>query len=548
MSLRFKILLPLVSLASILLVYLYGYWMPQSLANIEAGSLRSIERHSDSVAEGLVPLLLGHQLDMIYENLDSLMKKNKDWISIRLVAADGRPLYPLETSPAAAADSRRGKDIHILERRINYFDTELGSLVLTVDFAPRLSDIRKRHRELMSFMLGIIVIFTATAGLVVDRLVRRPVNLLALASQRLTEGDFDVPLIKAGDDEIGILVESFEDMRKAIREYRSTLQSAHEQLQIELAERKQAEEAIRKAGAYNRSLIEASLDPLVTIGPDGRITDVNAATETLTGYPREKLIGTDFSDYFTDPEKARAGYRQAFQEGLVHDYPLEIRHRDGRLTSVLYNASVYRDEGGQVLGVFAAARDITERKQGEKTMRLLSSIVEYSDDAIIGKTLDGIITSWNKGAEKIYGYGKSEVTGKPILILLPDERKDEELQILEKIRQGEHIEHFETIRRRKDGSLISVSLTISPIKDAAELIVGASAIARDITERIRAEEEIHKLNEELELRVKERTAELEKKNAELEKMNKLFVGRELRMVELKEMIKELENQIEGLKK
>src|SRR5512136_2336758 len=226
MGLRLKILLPLVSLGSILLVYLYGYWMPRSLANIEAGSLRSIERHLDSVAEGLVPLLLGHQLDTIYENLDSLMKKNRDWVNIRLVAADGRLLYPLETSPPAAADSRRGKDIHIVERRINYVETELGNLILTVDFAPRLSDIRKRHWELMSVMLVTIIIFTAMAVFVVDRLVRRPVNLLARASERLAAGDFDVPLVKAGDDEVGILVDSFEGMRKAIREYRSTRMQA----------------------------------------------------------------------------------------------------------------------------------------------------------------------------------------------------------------------------------------------------------------------------------------------------------------------------------
>ena len=125
--------------------------------------------------------------------------------------------------------------------------------------------------------------------------------------------------------------------------------------------RKRSQEALRQANAYNRSLLEASLDPLVTIGPDGKITDVNAATETVTGCARTILIGTDFSDYFTDPEKARAGYQEVFREGLVRDYPLELRHPDGRITSVLYNASVYRDENGNVAGIFAAARDITQR-------------------------------------------------------------------------------------------------------------------------------------------------------------------------------------------
>ncbi|OAI51760.1 hypothetical protein AYO44_16900 [Planctomycetaceae bacterium SCGC AG-212-F19] len=116
---------------------------------------------------------------------------------------------------------------------------------------------------------------------------------------------------------------------------------------------------------YARSLIEASLDPLVTISPEGKITDVNEATVKVTGQARERLIGTDFSDYFTEPAKAREGYRQVFSQGFVTDYPLTIRHREGRLTDVLYNASVYRDSGGSVLGVFAAARDVTAQKKAE---------------------------------------------------------------------------------------------------------------------------------------------------------------------------------------
>lgn len=136
----------------------------------------------------------------------------------------------------------------------------------------------------------------------------------------------------------------------------------------DVTERKMAEDAIRRAGAYNRSLIEASLDPLITIGPDGKITDVNAAAEAITGLPRGELIGTDFSLYFTDTEKARATYQQVFQSGSVRDYPLDIMHRDGRVTSVLYNATVYRDESGNVEGVFAAARDITELKKAQSIM------------------------------------------------------------------------------------------------------------------------------------------------------------------------------------
>jgi PAS domain S-box-containing protein len=133
----------------------------------------------------------------------------------------------------------------------------------------------------------------------------------------------------------------------------------------DITERKRVEEALRFSNLYNRSLIEASLDPLVTIGRDGKITDVNGATEEVTGYSRHELIGTDFSEYFVDPEIARTGYRRVFTDGEVRDYPLEIRHKDGHITPVLYNVSVYRDEKGEVIGVFAAARDITERKRAE---------------------------------------------------------------------------------------------------------------------------------------------------------------------------------------
>ena len=194
----------------------------------------------------------------------------------------------------------------------------------------------------------------------------------------------------------------------------------------DIAGRKRAEEALRRANDYHRSLIEASLDPLVTISPDGKITDVNSATERVTGFPRQELIGTDFSDYFTQPEKARAGYQRVFREGQVQDYELEIRHHDGRLTPVVYNASLYRDETGQVVGVFAAARDITERQLAEEASSYLASIVDSSDDAIMGKSLDGLVVSWNPGAERLYGYSAQEMIGRPISLLAPPDRPEED--------------------------------------------------------------------------------------------------------------------------
>ncbi len=153
---------------------------------------------------------------------------------------------------------------------------------------------------------------------------------------------------------------------------------------VDITKSKRAEEALNKSARYTRNLIEVSLDPLVTISPEGKITDVNAATEQVTGYTRDQLIGTDFSDYFTDIEKAKKGYLKVFDNGVVRDYPLEIRHRDEKITPVMYNATIYRDESGNVLGVFAAARDITERKMAEeslhqanKKLTILSSITRH---------------------------------------------------------------------------------------------------------------------------------------------------------------------------
>ena len=133
----------------------------------------------------------------------------------------------------------------------------------------------------------------------------------------------------------------------------------------DITERKRVAVQLTAASLYARSLIEASVDPLVAISAEGKMTDVNEVTIKVVGVPREKLIGTDFSNYFNEPEKAREVFQQIFTKGFVTDYPLTIRHKNGRLTDVLFTASVYKDEGGNILGVFAAARDVTAQKQAE---------------------------------------------------------------------------------------------------------------------------------------------------------------------------------------
>jgi len=251
-----------------------------------------------------------------------------------------------------------------------------------------------------------------------------------------------------------------------------------------------AQEELYSASQYARSLIEASVDPLVTINLKGKITDVNEATIKATGVAREALIGSDFSEYFTEPDKARKGYQQAFAKGFVTDYPLTLQHVSGRNMEVLYNASVYRNGKGEVAGVFAAARDITGIKLAEAKVRYLAAIVESSDDAITGKTMDGIITSWNKGAERLYGYTETEAIGQPLSILLPSSHADEIPLLLEQIKAGKHVEHFETVRKRKDGNEVHVSLSLSPISTVDGKVVGAATVAREITVLKQVEEQL----------------------------------------------------------
>ena len=245
------------------------------------------------------------------------------------------------------------------------------------------------------------------------------------------------------------------------------------------------------------SLLEAVPDALVGMDQKGVIRFVNRQTESLFGYDRDELVGRPIKtlvpeslwqiysehreNYFADPRARSTGL----------DLQLTGRHRDG--TEFPVNISLSHIDTGDVLLVITAVADVTKQRQAVKNAQLITAIVKYSSDAIIGNTLEGIITSWNPAAERMYGYSSVEIIGRPTALLLPHDRADEVHTILAKIRAGEAVEGFETMRVRKDGTVVPVSVTVAPIRDEDGVIVGASGVHRDVTEQRRAFEVAQRL-------------------------------------------------------
>lgn len=248
------------------------------------------------------------------------------------------------------------------------------------------------------------------------------------------------------------------------------------------------------------AIVDSSDDAIISKDLNGIITSWNNSAERVFGYTAEEAIGESITILIPTERlgeeveilrKLRCGER-------VDHFETTRRRKNGTLREVSLTISPLRDAGGNVVGASQIARDITDIKQSQRARHLLSAIVDSSDDAIISKDLSGIITSWNRGAERLFGYAAEEVIGKSVTLLMPPERVHEEPEILAKLQNGERVDHFETVRQRKDGTLLEISLTISPVLDLNGNVIGASKIARDITERRRNEARIRRANQDLE--------------------------------------------------
>ncbi|HEX8118629.1 MAG TPA: PAS domain S-box protein, partial [Pyrinomonadaceae bacterium] len=246
-------------------------------------------------------------------------------------------------------------------------------------------------------------------------------------------------------------------------------------------------------------VIGQAYDAIFLRDPSNRITLWNRGAERTYGYTSEEALGRSPHELLktVPPIPLEEIYASLRREGFWEGELLHTR-KDGAQLIVETRWATVRNERGETTSILEITRDVTGRRRAEERLRQAAAIVESSDDAIISKDLDGVIKSWNPGAERLYGYTAEEAVGRPVTMLIPEDRPDEEPGILARIRRGERIDHYETLRVRKDGTFVEVSLTVSPVRDAEGRVVGASKIARDITARKRAEAELSQSRAQLE--------------------------------------------------
>jgi PAS domain S-box-containing protein len=279
--------------------------------------------------------------------------------------------------------------------------------------------------------------------------------------------------------------------------------------------RKKTEEALRQSELRWRTVTETLPNLVWSDFPDGQCDWLSSQWGTYTGIPEKELLGLKWLDRVLHPddrERTLACWQTACADKADYDIEYRIRRHDGQYRWFKTRGVPIRNEHGKIVYWFGTCTDIEDMKQSAIVGQRLAAIIESSDDAIMTKDLNGIILSWNNGAERIFGYTADEVIGKSITVLMPPERINEETAIIDRIRRGERVDHYETVRRRKDGKLLDISLTISPLKDASGIVIGASKVARDITDTVRAKEN-------LEATVAERTASLMDAIAQMEEFS-----------------------------
>lgn len=368
MSLRYKLLLPLLATAVLMIAYLYTVWMPQALEDARADNLTRVQRHLDSVVEGLIPALASGQLDAIYDNLSALRERNREWIDIALVDVRGRQVYPLVGSSRNMEAVDAGSERQIVERRIVFLDAPLGTLRVLVDFAESAEHDRQQYRELV-LMLGImLLIFLAMLWATLEYAVRRPLHVLAEASGELARRNFAVKLPTPTGDEVGKLIGAFDAMRTDLRHYQSDLLGEIEQRRQSGLEMARLNAEIAERARDLRAITDAVGDGIVRLDAQGRVSFWNPGAERFFGLPAAQALGMDFHARMVPGRTvpvAKAAFAHFAQSGegpiLGRTVEVAARRADGsEFAAELTISPLSTEQGWQAVGV---VRDITERQR-----------------------------------------------------------------------------------------------------------------------------------------------------------------------------------------
>jgi PAS domain S-box-containing protein len=373
----------------------------------------------------------------------------------------------------------------------------IGTILLLND----LGGISERIRLYGQTVLLILLVSSFVAFVLSSRLraiIAGPISQLADATRSVTETrDYSIRAQKLSGDELGALADGFNEMLTRIQSQDSELRKALLAQAAALRESLEVRESLR-------TTLASIGDAVISTDGAGRVVFVNPVAQSLLGVREADIVDKQLDDVFRivnefTRKPVESPVAQVLREGTIvamanHTILLAM---DGKEIPIDDSGAPIRDQSGAIQGTVLVFRDVTARRRAEETNRLLASIVQSSDDAIFSKDLTGIVISWNRGAERIFGYPAREMIGRSITAIFPPDRSNELPAILQRIARGERIEHQQTVRQTKNGELLSVSLTISPMLDPLGRIIGASVISRDITGQVRAADRLARLNADL---------------------------------------------------
>jgi PAS domain S-box-containing protein len=389
-------------------------------------------------------------------------------------------------------------DKHLLvSRAVVLNNRRLGTLVLLSD----LDELFARRKLYAEMVLAVLLIATLVALLLSSLLqgvIATPISKLAQTATAISEKrDYSIRAPKLSGDELGVLVDGFNSMLAGI-------QSRDNDLTQALFAREHALTEVQTAREFLETTLASIGDAVISTDIEGRVILANRAARSILRWPDAELIGRPLDDVFRivnefTRETVESPVAKVLREGGVvglANHTVLIA-KDGSETPIADSGAPIRDESGNIHGTVLVFRDVSARRRADETGRLLASIVESSDDAIIGHDLNGTITSWNLGAQRIFGYTAEEMIGRQTSVLTALGHVDEMPEVFERIGRGERVDQYHALRRTQSGAVIYVSITVSPLHDALGRIVGASKIARDISSQVRATEQLAQLNAEL---------------------------------------------------